>query len=75
MTNAIAKLIRRVQRDFQVTSIVVTHDLPCAYEVADRIGMVHEGHLIEMGTVDHLRNSTNPVVSHFIRGQANDDPT
>ena len=72
-SDAINDLIIQLQKELGVTSIVVTHDLPCAYEVADRIGMVHEGHLIEMGTVDHLRNSQNPVVSHFIRGQASDE--
>ncbi|MFO0981769.1 MAG: ATP-binding cassette domain-containing protein [Planctomycetota bacterium] len=72
MTMTIAKLIRRVQREFEVTSIVVTHDMPAAWEIADRVGMINEGHLIEIGTADEIRRSQNPVVSRFIRGQVSE---
>lgn len=69
MAATISNLIVSVQKRFQVTSIVVTHDLPHAYEVGDRIGVMHFGRLIEVGTPEAIRNSKNPIVRDFIEGR------
>ncbi|MEW6746842.1 MAG: ATP-binding cassette domain-containing protein [Planctomycetota bacterium] len=69
MTSTISQLIRDTQQKYQVTSIVVTHDIPCAFRVADRIGMVCDGKLVLVGTVEELQNSDHPVVSRFLRGE------
>ena len=69
MTNSIAGLIRDVQRDFEVTSIVVSHDLQTAYRVADRIGIHHDGRIYYTGTPDEIQDSDNPVVRAFLRGE------
>jgi len=49
-----------------VTSIVVTHDMITAFRVADRIGMMHEGHIIQVGTPGEICNSKDKVVQEFI---------
>ena len=69
MSSTISNLITSVQSRFGVTSIVVTHDLAHAYEVGDRIGMMHLGRLIEIGTPEEIRRSKNPVVRDFIEGR------
>lgn len=69
MSATISNLIRSVQQKFQVTSIVVTHDMPHAYEVGDRIGLMHLGKLLEVGTPDEIRQSKNPIVRDFIEGR------
>lgn len=69
MSSTISNLITDVQNRFGVTSIVVTHDLPHAYEVADRIGMMHMGRIIEIGTPEEIRRSKNPIVRDFIEGR------
>jgi phospholipid/cholesterol/gamma-HCH transport system ATP-binding protein len=69
MTNSIADLIRDVQRKFEVTSIVVSHDLQMAYRVADRIGIHHEGRIYFTGTPQEIQGSDNPVVRAFLNGK------
>ena len=69
MSSTISNLITSVQSRFGVTSIVVTHDLAHAYEVGDRIGMMHLGRLIEIGTPEEIRRTKNSVVRDFIEGR------
>ena len=54
----------------KVTSVVVTHDMRSAYKVADRIAMLYNGKIVEVGTPDQIRNSANPLVQQFIKGEA-----
>jgi len=68
--DAINKLLRDMQRKLGVTSIVVTHDMTSAYEVGDRLSMLHEGQIIETGTPDEIRNTSNPIVRQFVLGLA-----
>jgi phospholipid/cholesterol/gamma-HCH transport system ATP-binding protein len=48
---------------------VVTHDLNLAAAVADRMGMIHEGRLIEVGTPAQIWATSNPVVRAFLSTQ------
>lgn len=68
MSTTIAELIRNVQRQLGVTSILVTHDLACAYEAGDRIGMVHEGRIVHQDEAQAFRNTDNPIVRNFLSG-------
>lgn len=56
-------------KQLKITSLVVTHDLNLGFAVADRLGMIHEGRLIEVGTPEGIRAATNPVVRAFINTQ------
>jgi phospholipid/cholesterol/gamma-HCH transport system ATP-binding protein len=49
-------------------ALVVTHDLELAFTVADRIGLHHEGQLVEVGTPEEFRRSRHPVVRAFLDG-------
>ena len=53
-----------------MTSVVITHDMVSSYKVADRIAMLYEGRIIEIGTPAEIQASENPVVQQFIHGQA-----
>ncbi len=70
MTESIAQIIRKLQRELHVTSVVVTHDLQTAFTVADRMALLHEGEIVFDGTVEEIRNSGDPIVQEFIRGYA-----
>ncbi|MBU2540627.1 MAG: ABC transporter ATP-binding protein [Candidatus Omnitrophica bacterium] len=66
--DAINDLIIELHDKLEVTSVVVTHDMTSAYKVADRIAMLYSGKIIQMGTPDEIKNSTNPFVKQFITG-------
>ena len=68
MTMTISRLIRKTQRQLGVTSVLVTHDMASAYCAADRIAMLYKGKIVQLGTADEIRNSTNPVVYSFVNG-------
>lgn len=68
MAGIINRLIRQFQRELGVTSLVVTHDLATARTTGDRIGLMAEGRLVEIGPPDQIFTSHNPAVSQFING-------
>jgi len=68
MTAEIDRLIKEMQKKFNCTSIVVTHDLKSAYNVADKIGVHWEGNLVEVGTPKEIQESKDPFVHQFVRG-------
>lgn len=69
MSMVINDLIRRMQQEFNVTSLVVTHDMKSALYVGDRIGMLYDGRLVQTGTPEEIRNTANPIVFQFINGE------
>jgi phospholipid/cholesterol/gamma-HCH transport system ATP-binding protein len=68
LTEQIGHVIAEL-KGLKITSLVVTHDLNLGFAVADRLGMIHEGRLIEIGTPASIRATTNPVVRAFISTQ------
>lgn len=69
MTMTISRLIRKTQEQLGVASLLVTHDMESAFLAADRIAMLYNGKIVQIGTVAEIKNSTNPVVRAFISGQ------
>ncbi|HEY0036239.1 MAG TPA: hypothetical protein VGB66_06095, partial [Longimicrobium sp.] len=53
-----------------VTSLVITHDMKSAYTVSDRIAMLYEGRVVQVGTPDEIRASENDIVRSFVEGRA-----
>jgi len=72
-SDVINELIRKLQKELGVTSVVVTHDMKSAYKIADRIVMLHNGKIIADDDADHIRNHPHPVVQQFIEGQVSED--
>jgi len=68
MADAINKLIKELHDRLKVTGVAVTHDMVSAYKIADRIAMLHEGKILQVGTPDEIRNTSNPIVRQFILG-------
>ncbi|MDY6933553.1 MAG: ATP-binding cassette domain-containing protein [Spirochaetota bacterium] len=69
MSSLINELIKQMQRDYAVTSLVVTHDMNSAYYIADRIAMLYKGEIVQCDTPEGIKNSTNPIVRQFIDGK------
>jgi len=72
-SDVINELIRKLQRELNVTSIVVTHDMVSAYKVADRIVLLRAGQVQADGTADFFRTSSDPLVRRFVDGRANEE--
>ncbi len=70
MADIINELIIALRDRLKVTSVVVTHDMVSAYKVADRIAMLYNGKIVEVGSPEQIRETQNPVVQQFIRGEA-----
>jgi phospholipid/cholesterol/gamma-HCH transport system ATP-binding protein len=70
VADAINELIIRMREKLNVTSIAITHDMKSAYKIGDRIAMLYQGKIIEVGTPDEIKNSTNPIVQQFIQGKS-----
>jgi phospholipid/cholesterol/gamma-HCH transport system ATP-binding protein len=68
MANVINDLIVTMREKLEVTSIAITHDMNSAYRIGDRIAMLYQGQIIEVGTPDEFKASRNPIVQQFIRG-------
>jgi phospholipid/cholesterol/gamma-HCH transport system ATP-binding protein len=64
----VARLIRELQRELRVTSVVVTHDLGLCFEVSDRIGLLKQGRLVAVETRERFRRSDDPDVREFLEG-------
>ncbi len=63
-------LMVRMQKQLGVTGIVITHDMRSAYTVGTRIAMLYEGTVRQVGTVDEIKHSSDPIVRQFIEGRA-----
>ncbi len=63
-------LIRRLADEQGVTSLVVSHDLRSIFSIADRIAMIYKGRIRLVGSPEAFRQSADPIVRQFIRGDA-----
>ena len=70
MAGVIDKLILDLSKKLSITSVVVTHDMQSVFRIADRIAMLHDGKILQVGTPEEIKNTTNPMVKQFIEGQA-----
>lgn len=68
-TGVIDKLIRDLNQKLAITSVVVSHDIESCFRIADKIIILYYGEIIAEGTVDEIRNSEDPRVIQFIRGE------
>jgi len=66
----IDRLMVRTREHLGVTGVVVTHDMRSAYTVGDRIAMLYEGRVRQVGSVEEIQRTEDPVVRQFIEGRA-----
>ena len=63
------QLILDLTKKLKLTSIVVTHNMESVFRIADRIAMLYQGKLLQVGTPTEIKNSNNPIVHQFIKGE------
>ena len=69
MANTVDQLIIELRQKMHITSVVVTHHMPSVDNIADRVGMLSGGRIIQVGTPQEIRGSGNPVVRQFVEGR------
>jgi len=62
----IDQLILELKKAFHMTIIVVTHELASAFLIADRMVLIDKGHVVALGTMQEMRESTHPRVRQFL---------
>jgi len=69
MAEAVNQLIVETQKKFNLTCVVISHDVESIFRIAHRIAMLYEGRIIEEGTPEEIRASRNPVLKQFLAGR------
>jgi phospholipid/cholesterol/gamma-HCH transport system ATP-binding protein len=68
VTNLITDTILKLRQKLKGTAVVISHDLPSIFAMADYVAMLFEGAIIAYDTAQRIRNSTNPIVVQFLQG-------
>ena len=69
MTEAIADLILETQKNFGITSVVISHDIPLTFKIADEIAMLHNGKIVEKAPPREFSVSDIPIIQEFLNAQ------
>jgi len=73
MTASIDHLIIETQKRFQMTCVVISHDIQSVFRIAHNVFMLYEGKIIEGGTPEVFRQSDNKIVQDFLLGRTSDN--
>jgi phospholipid/cholesterol/gamma-HCH transport system ATP-binding protein len=69
LVNTIHRLILDLHRRYRFTAVMVSHEIPEIFTLADTVAMLHDGRIVEVGSPATIQASANPVVQRFIRGE------
>ena len=75
LVNAIHRLILDLHGKLRFTAVIVSHEIPEIFDLAETIAMLHEGVIVEAGAAAAIRASANPVVRQFIHGEPDGTPS
>ena len=70
MSEQVDELIVNTQNQLNVTSIVISHDIPATLRIAHQVAMIYQGKIIIHGTPREVADSRDPVVRQFLAGEA-----
>ncbi|MES2304666.1 MAG: ATP-binding cassette domain-containing protein [Gemmatimonadota bacterium] len=73
-SDVIDTMIKRLDTELGVTSIMVTHDVRGAFRTADRIALLTQGKIVAIGTPEEFRDSTVPEVRAFLERDFDNEP-
>ena len=69
-TSAIHELVRHTQQQFELTAVMVSHDVPQVFEYSDRVAFMHLGRIDLAGTVSEVMKADNENFKRFLAGRA-----
>jgi len=69
MTNTVFHLIGQTHQESGYTALVVAHDIPEVFTIADQVAMLHRGRIVACGTPEEIQADPDPVVQSFLKGE------
>lgn len=66
-------LILKLKKAFKMTIVVVTHELQSVFLIADRIALLHNGHVVFLGSKEDMQQSDHPVVRQFLERRPDEE--
>lgn len=72
-TGSIHELVRRTQRQFGLTAVLVSHDVPQVFEISDRVAFLNQGQVRLLGTVAEVMAARDESFEHFLAGRATEE--
>jgi phospholipid/cholesterol/gamma-HCH transport system ATP-binding protein len=69
LVNTIHGLIRDLHQRLKFTAVMVSHEIPEIFQLADSVAMLHEGRIVEVGPPKAIQASPNPIIQQFIHGE------
>lgn len=67
LSETIMNLVLRVNKELGVTCIVITHDIPAAFRISDKIAFLHQGRIVAEGSPKEVATSNQEIVRDFLR--------
>ena len=68
-SSVVGDYILKLQSELNVTSVVVTHDMPLARRVSDRVALLYDGKAVVQGAMEDVEASGNEVFELFVQGR------
>jgi phospholipid/cholesterol/gamma-HCH transport system ATP-binding protein len=65
---SIHDLIRKMHGKFGFTGVIVSHDIPEVFRISDRVALLADGAIAEVGPTEQFLASSNPMVRQFVQG-------
>lgn len=66
-SDEISLLINDVQKKYKTSSLIITHDINCARNTADRVIMLHDGEVYKEGKLREFEHSSDPLIRSFFK--------
>jgi phospholipid/cholesterol/gamma-HCH transport system ATP-binding protein len=66
-SDEISALINDVREKYKTSSLIITHDIECARNTANRVIMLHEGEVYLEGKLDDFEKSSDPLIKSFFK--------
>jgi len=70
ISDLISQMTMMLQKKLGITSIVISHDLKETFKIADYVGMLYDGRIIEFAPPQEFKNSDNEIVQAFLKGDS-----
>lgn len=68
-TNVVGDLILDIQGQIDITAIIVTHDMPLALRISDKIALIYQGVIASQGAPKEIETSEEDIIRRFVRGE------